>query len=68
MAEGGNYYNDQGEFMSMMTEPDHSFAAAKEEAPTRVGHMKGPAGSANGEATLETSGVLGHDLGLTILT
>lgn len=50
-----------------MIEPHHSFATVKAEAPTKVGHMTGPAETAKGEATLETLEVLGHGLGLMIL-
>lgn len=51
----------------MMIELHHSFATAKAEAPTRIGHMTGPAGTANGEATQEALEVPDHVLGLMIL-
>lgn len=50
----------------MMTEPHHSFATAKVEAPKRVGRMTGPAETASGEATREALEDPGHGLGLTI--
>lgn len=51
----------------MMTEPHHSFATVKEEAPTRVGHMIGPVETASGEATQVALEVLDHGQGLKIL-
>lgn len=50
-----------------MIELHHSFATAKAEAPTRVGRMTGPAGTANEETMREALEVLDHGLGLMIL-
>ena len=53
-------------YQSTMIEPHHSFAAAKAEDPTRVGHLTGPAGIVNGETTQEGLEVLDQGLGLMI--